>query len=151
MKDAQLEILTQAGTEHLDVSGMLAYGHVVLVADHIVGVGIFHRSIVQIRIVGDIFYSRLHLCSPAVDAQLSFNACTHDFTQVIVPPVMFGVEMTVVERRIQVLDIGIGFQTHGVVEQAEVQVTLSFYTELSGIFSNHGYFTQHIVVQCLSL
>ena len=33
---------------------------------------------------------------------------------------MFGVEMTVVERRIQVLDIGIGFQTHGVVEQAEV-------------------------------
>ena len=64
---------------------------------------------------------------------------------------MFGVEMTVVERRIQVFDIGIGFQTHGVVEQAEVQVTLSFYTELSGIFSNHGYFTQHIVVQCLSL
>ena len=49
--------------------------------------------------------------------------------------------MTVVERRIKVLDIGIGFQTHGVVEQAEVQVTLSFYTELSGIFSKHGYLT----------
>lgn len=32
--------------------------------------------------------------------------------------------MTVVERRIKVLDIGIGFQTHGVVEQAEVQVAI---------------------------
>ena len=42
MKDAQLEILTQAGTEHLDVSGVLAYGHIVLVADYIVGIGIFH-------------------------------------------------------------------------------------------------------------
>ena len=59
--------------------------------------------------------------------------------------------MAVVERRIQVFDIGIGFQTYGIVKQAEVQVTLSFYTELSGIFSNHGYLTQHIVVQCLSL
>ena len=91
--------------------------------------------------MGNIFYSCLQLCPPAVDAQLSFNACAHDFAQVIVPPVMFGVEVTVVERRIQVLYIGIGFQTHGVVEQAEVQVTLSFYAELSGIFSNHGYFT----------
>ena len=45
------------------------------------------------------------------------------------------------QLQIELKEEGIGFQTHGVVEQAEVQVTLSFYTELSGIFSKHGYLT----------
>ena len=48
---------------------------------------------------------------------------------------MLGVEMPVVERLVQVLDIGICFQTDRILEQAEIQVPFTFNGKLSDVFS----------------
>ena len=54
--------------------------------------------------------------------------------------------MSVIECRIQVFDVCIRFQSDRIPEQAEIQITFSFYLKLSGIFSSQGYFSHDVIV-----
>ena len=64
---------------------------------------------------------------------------------------MLGVEMPVVERLVQVLDIGICFQTDRILEQAEIQVSFTFDGKLADVFSQQGNLSGDVVVEEFSL
>ena len=59
--------------------------------------------------------------------------------------------MAVIKGRVLVFNECVCLQAYGVVKEAEVHVSVSFYRECSGIFAYQGEFSRYVVMEHLSL
>ena len=146
VEDAECQVFLQRGAQHLDVVAALAHPHVVTVAA-VVGLG----SIVKVSVVLDVFHTHVQLEARLLRLELPFYACAQLLGQIVVPPDVAGVIVAVVERRVDVLDVGVGCQLNGVLEQAEVEVGVARDVERAHFVARQGRFAIHAVVERLAL
>ena len=66
---------------------------------------------------------------PTVDADATAQAGAEFLVEVVVPPIVLRVVVTVIERGIGILHVSLGTEAHGVFAKAEVEIGIALDTE----------------------
>ena len=132
MEDANTEILLQGSGQDLYVSSVLF------------GKGF----LIEVSIVLDVLYPGAKVGSPAGYIQFALHACTEFLVHAaIVPVIVIGMIATQVERRKHVAYVAPRIEVHRIFPQPEVQVQISFDSELSDGLIQQSYLAVDVVMQ----